>query len=142
MNDLPRSRHLGRSIIAVVAGALTGIILSIVTDLALHVAGVFPPPGQPAADGPLMLATVYRTVYGVAGSYITARLAPYRPILHALILGGLGTLASGAGAIATWNQMATLGPHWYPIALIVLAIPTAWVGGQLYVMQLRTSAKA
>ena len=34
------------------------------------------------------------------------------------------------GAVATWN--AGLGPHWYPIALVVLALPQAWLGGKLY----------
>ena len=30
------------------------------------------------------------------------------------------------------------GPHWYPVALIVTAIPCAWLGGKLRVMQLHT----
>jgi hypothetical protein len=142
MNGSSRSRQVGKSIAAVVAGALVGIILSIGTDAVLHVLGVFPPLGQPAADGPLMLATAYRTAYGVAGAYITARLAPYRPMFHALLLGGLGMVASTVGAAATWNRMDAFGPHWYPVALIVLAIPTAWVGGQIHVSQLRANARA
>ncbi len=40
-------------------------------------------------DGPLLLATVYRTVCGVVGSYIIARLAPDRPMQHALVGGKL-----------------------------------------------------
>ena len=35
-------------------------------------------------DRALLLATTYRTVYGVAASYIVARLAPDRPMGHAL----------------------------------------------------------
>jgi hypothetical protein len=53
---------------------------------------------------------------------------------HALIGGAIGTVLALAGAIATWNM--PLGPHWYPIALVVLALPTAWVGGKLRLMQL------
>jgi hypothetical protein len=34
--------------------------------------GVLPRLGQPAGSKPLLLATVYRTVYGIAGSYIAA----------------------------------------------------------------------
>jgi hypothetical protein len=142
MNQLSRSRQIGKSVAAVVAGALVGIILSVSSDGVLHLLGVFPPLGQPAADGPLMLATAYRTVYGVAGAYITARLAPYRPMMHALFLGGLGMLASIAGAAATWNRMDAFGPRWYPVALIILAIPTAWAGGHLYVARMRANASA
>ena len=142
MNGSSRSRQVGKSVVAVVAGALVGIILSVSTDAVLHLVGLFPPLGQPAADGPLMLATAYRTVYGVAGAFITARLAPYRPMLHALFLGGLGMLASTAGAAATWNKMEMFGPHWYPVALIVLAIPTAWAGGQLFVVRTRANGSA
>jgi multisubunit Na+/H+ antiporter MnhB subunit len=56
---------------------------------------------------------------------------------HALVLGGLGLIVSIVGAIVTWNRQPSLGPHWYPVALIVLAIPTAWAGGKLRVMQLQ-----
>jgi hypothetical protein len=40
-------------------------------------------------DALFLLATAYRIVYGVAGSYVTARLAPDRPMQHALALGML-----------------------------------------------------
>jgi hypothetical protein len=53
----------------------------------LHATGVFPPFGQPMADALFLLATAYRIVYGVAGCYLTARLAPDRPMRHALALG-------------------------------------------------------
>jgi len=54
---------------------LVGIILTIGTDIVLHAIGVFPPWGQSMVgfDGALLLATAYRTVYGVAASYIIAR---------------------------------------------------------------------
>lgn len=118
-----------QSIGAVVAGAAAGIVVTLVTDAVLHKAGVFPPTGQPAGDGPLALATLYRTIYGIGGAYLTARLAPSRPLLHVMILGVLGLIASLAGAIATWNKMEIYGPHWYALALVVLALPQSWFGG-------------
>jgi hypothetical protein len=126
-----------RSIGAVFAGVVVGIVVTLATDVGLHKAGVFPPVGQPAGDGPLALATVYRTIYGVAGAYLTARLAPSRPMLHTMVLGALGFVASFAGAVATWNKPAIYGPHWYPVALVVLAIPQSWLGGKIREMQLR-----
>jgi hypothetical protein len=50
---------------------------------------------------------------------------------HALILGGIGTVASAAGAIATANM--NLGPAWYAWSLVVIALPVAWLGGKLYI---------
>jgi hypothetical protein len=127
-------RRIGRSIGAVLAGLLTVVILSLGTDLALHAAGIFPALGDRMSDTLFVLATAYRTVYAVLGGYVTARLAPNRPMQHAL-LGGLIGLALGAlGAIVTWNR--ALGPHWYPLALIVTAVPTAWLGGKLRLTQL------
>ena len=41
------------------------------------------------------------------------------------------------GAAATWNRGPAFGPHWYALALVVTALPTAWVGGKLHLMQLR-----
>jgi len=101
-----------------------------VVDIALHLAGVFPPMSVPLNDALSLLATSYRLVIGIAGAWLTARLAPAKPMKHALILGGIGTLLGLAGVIATWNL--GLGPRWYPIALAVLAIPQCWAGGKIY----------
>jgi hypothetical protein len=35
-----------------------------------------------------------------------------------------------AGVLATWNL--GLGPRWYPIALVVLAVPQSWIGGRIH----------
>ncbi|PYT59367.1 MAG: hypothetical protein DMG35_14760 [Acidobacteria bacterium] len=141
MNEMqpPPPRRIGRSIGALLAGMFAGVILSLGTDVVLHAMGVFPPWGQSMVgyEGSLLLATVYRTVYGVAGSYLAARLAPDRPMLHAMILGIAALVVTTVGAIVTWNKGPAFGPHWYPLALIVLALPTAWAGGKLRLMQLR-----
>jgi hypothetical protein len=134
-------RRIGRSIGAVLAGVVTSVVPTLGTDAVLHAVGVFPPIGQ-SMDGyewTLLLAAIYRTIYGVAGSYVTARLAPDRPMGHALVGGVLGLAASIVGAVVTWNKGPAFGPHWFPVALIVLAMPTAWVGGKLRLRQLGTN---
>jgi hypothetical protein len=130
MGEPATQRSTLRSIGALFAGFVAVVILSIGTDMVLHATGVFPPPGRTMSDALFLLATAYRTVYGIAGSYLTARLAPRRPMLHALVGGGIGTAIATLGAILTWNQ-PEFGPHWYPLALVVLGMPTAWVGGKL-----------
>jgi hypothetical protein len=138
IRETPPPRRIGRSIAAVLAGMFAGIILSLATDELLHLARVFPPWGASMVgfDGPLLLATIYRTIYSIASSYITARLSSNRPMLHALVGGVVGLVASIFGAVATWNKGPAFGPHWYPLALVVLALPSAWAGGKLRVAQL------
>ena len=126
-----------KSIGAVLAGFVAVFVLSLGTDVVLHATGVFPPWDQRMSDALFLLATAYRTIYCSAGSYIAARLAPNRPMGHALALGILGLVVSTAGAVVTWNKGPAFGPHWYPVALVVTAIPCAWLGGRLRVMQLR-----
>jgi hypothetical protein len=125
-----------KSIGAVVAGAVASIILEIGTDGLLHGTGVFPPIGQPMSDGLFLLATLYRTIFGILGTYITARLAPNRPMRHALILGAMGVAVTLLGTILTWNKGPEFGPHWYPIALVVLGMPQSWLGAKLRELQL------
>lgn len=129
-------RQLGRSFLALLAGIFVSILLSLGTDVLLHLIGLWPSLGQPMSSPMLLLATAYRTVYGVVSSYITARLAPHTPMAHALVLGMLGFVVSLIGAVTTWNKVPPLGPHWYPVALTLLAIPTAWLGGKLRERQL------
>src|SRR6185312_2196137 len=135
MNEKQPARSIGRSIGALLAGFVVVVILSLGTDLALHAAGIFPPLGQVMSNALFLLATFYRTVYAVVGSYITARLAPDRPMGHALLGGGIGLVLAVVGAVVTWNK--DMGPHWYPVALVVTALPCAWVGGKLRLVQMR-----
>jgi hypothetical protein len=132
-SDAPRPYRVLRRIGAVIAGAVVGIILSTGTDAVMVASGVFPPLDQPMkfTTSLLLLATAYRSIYGIGGAYLTAWLAPDHPMGHALVLGAMGLVASTAGAVAGWNY----GPNWYPIALVVLALPCAWAGGRLFVAQ-------
>jgi hypothetical protein len=144
MSETHPPRQVLRSIGAVLAGMVVGIALTLGTDELLHIAGVFPPWGDSMVgfDKALLLATAYRVVFNIAGSYIIARLAPNRPMLHALIGGVVGFIVSIVGAVATWNSGPAFGPHWYPLALVITALPTAWAGGKLRLMQLRARPSA
>jgi len=112
-----------KSIRAVVAGVLAIIIVTTIVDIVLHAIHVYPPMDQPMNNALALLATTYRVVISVAGAYLTARLAPDRPLRHAMILGFVGVVLGLAGAVAIWNM--GLGPRWYPVMLVILAIPNA-----------------
>lgn len=120
---------------AVLAGLVTIVVLSTAADAVLHATGVYPPFPEVMADGLFLLATAYRIVFGIAGCWLTARLAPRSPMKHALVLGGIGTALSVAGAAA----MGEHGPAWYGLAIIAISLPCAWAGGRLH--ELRTRAR-
>jgi len=129
-------RRWGRSAVALVTGLLVGVILSLGTDQILHVLKIYPPWGQTMSNELFMLATAYRVVYTILGSYIAARLAPYRPMWHAMVLGVVGLVVSIAGAAATWNTNPPVGPHWYALLIAAISIPCAWLGGWIRERQL------
>ncbi len=125
---------VGKSALAILAGMITIIGLSIATDFILEQAGIFPSFTEQQEQGlfvtwMLLLALIYRCIYAVIGGYVTARFAPNEPLRHAIILGVLGFILSSIGAITMWDKSS----HWYPIALVLTAIPCTWLGGKLKV---------
>ena len=125
-----------RSIWTVVAGVLFIVIVTTIVDVVLHAVHVFPPMDQPLNDFTSLIASSYRLVIGIAGGWLAARLAPSAPMKHAMILGYVGVVLGLIGLIATWNL--GLGPRWYPVSLVVLAIPQCWAGGRIYMMGRKT----
>ncbi len=118
-----------KSIWAVVAGAFAGALLSVGTDILLEGFHVFPSIGNGLfIPWMLALALFYRGVYTILGGYITAKLAPHRPMRHVLILGTIGTIVTIIGTIAAWD----LSDHWYPIGLVLITLPCVWLGAKLY----------
>jgi hypothetical protein len=132
MTETSSPRRTLRSVGAVLAGLVAIFILSTGTDVLLHATGVFPLFGQPMSDPLFLLAMAYRIVYGIGTSYLVARLAPDRPMGHALALGVVGVIFSTAAAVATWSRGPEFGPKWYALAIIAIALPCAWAGGSLY----------
>jgi len=123
------NKNTFRSISAILAGFITVFILSVVTDLVLEKLGVFPPQTEPGAYTwwMLLLALIYRSIYSVTGFYLTAMLAPNRPMRHAITLGIIGAVFAALGAMANWDRSA----NWYPVLLVLVTLPCAWLGGKL-----------
>ncbi len=121
-----------KSIGAVLAGLITDFGLTVGTDTVLEKLGIFPPQNQPAsyASWMLMLALIYRSIYAVVGCYAAASLAPSRPMRHAIIVGVIGVVLATLGSIANWDK-SSAATAWYPILLILLTLPCAWLGGRL-----------
>ena len=129
---VPRACWYNHSVVAILAGLFANAILSSATDMILVAVGVFPPLhefGNPAffSDSLLLLALLYRTAFGVFGCYLTARLAPRRPMTHSLALAGIGFLIGVAGALATWGVWQS----WYSLAIIAVTLPSGWLGARI-----------
>ena len=120
-----------RSVGAVVAGFATVAALSMGADALIYGAGLARP-GQAMSDPMFALAALYRATFTVVGGFVTARLAPDRPMGHAWVLAGIGLLA-GLGGVAAWYAARSpeFGPAWYAISIPVSAIPCVWLGARL-----------
>ncbi len=122
------NKNIFKSIVAILAGIVTGAILSVGTDFVLETTGIFPSPDQGFFIWwMLVLALIYRGIYTVAAGYVTAALAPNQPMRHAIILGIIGVAVTILGSIANWDKSHA----WYPIALILITLPCTWIGGKL-----------
>lgn len=128
MNDTVPSHPRLRTAGALIAGFVAVAALSMAADAVLHAMNYYSNDGTVGSDAGLAVALAYRTVFTVLGGFITARLAPSQPQRLATILGAIGTLFALLGAVTMWN----VGHQWYPVALVVLAIPSTAFGGWLF----------
>ncbi|MGH6614462.1 hypothetical protein [Sphingomonas sp.] len=123
-------RSIGRSVLAIVAGLAFSVLLALGIDMILHALQVFPPWDQPMTEtSDAALAFSYRAVIAIGSGYLAARLAPSAPMKHAIILGMIGMTLATLGLIGAVTMK--MGPLWYPAALVITALPLAWIGGAL-----------
>lgn len=123
-----------RSIAAVLFGFVLIAALSFGADRVLRQAlpTAYDAAGRVDSVPVLLLIMGYVGLFAVTGCYLTARLAPGRPMLHALVLGALGLAFNVAGTIAMWDT----APVWFHVASLALVMPYAWVGGRLREVEL------
>lgn len=128
-----------RLILAIVAAILINFILATAIDHGFHVAGIYPPYGEPMMDNGLMaLAFSYRVIITIFAAYITAMIAKEKAKTAIYFTGILGTALWGAGAIFAWD----FGPAWYHIVGIASALPLAITGWKLYERRVKQAANA
>ena len=129
---------MGRSILAVFAGFVVVVALSLGTDEIFHLLNVYPPWGVPMyAAGLNLLALAYRSAFTFLGGYITARLAPRSPMQHVVVGCGIGLVLGALGVVAATT--ADLGPIWYPVAVAVTGPIFNWLGGKFFVTRTATN---
>ena len=121
-----------RSVGSVFAGFMVTVGDSTAADAVMQAAGIFASSAQAMSDSLLALATSYRALFTVAGGFVTAWLAPNRPMRHVWILAGIGLLAGWGGLVVFYSfGGGQLGPAWYAYSIPIEAIPCVWLGGRL-----------
>ncbi|HEV2148628.1 MAG TPA: hypothetical protein VGR37_14585 [Longimicrobiaceae bacterium] len=124
-----------RSLAAILVGFVLIGGLALGADVVLRAAlpGAFDASGRVDDVPVLLLMMGYVGLFAVTGCYLAARLAPGRPMLHALVLGVLGLAFNVAGTLAMWET----APAWFHFASLLLVMPYAWVGGRLREVELK-----
>jgi len=130
-----KSHTTFRRVAPIPAGFLTVVVITTLTDVILHAIGVFPPWGEPMADGLFVLPLGYRILYAVIGGYVAARLATQKPVTHAVALGAIGLVLSLIGIAATAGKGDAYGPVWYSLLVAATAVPGSWAGGKLFTVR-------
>lgn len=118
-----------RLILAIITGMVVITLLSVGTDHIFHITHVYPPYGVPMYNaGLLLLATAYRFVFQVLGSWLASAIARSRASAAVWTMGIVGVVMWIAGMIA----MKDAGPAWYPLLGAALSIPSSLLGRQIY----------
>ena len=118
-----------RSTGAVVAGFVGAVILAVICDLVLRAGAphAFGSDGFVANPGFQVVVLVYSAVAATFGGWLAGRLAPSRPMRHALILGWISVVLTLLGTAAAWSH----APIWYHAIAILIVLPAAWCGGSI-----------
>src|SRR5690349_1671498 len=117
-----------QSIIAVVVGfVVTGALIFGTTAAATAaMPGAFDARQAPTTTGMLLFMHVYVAIYATLGCWLAARLAPSRPMLHAMIVGALGVAVNAANA-NIWD----LYPWWSNVISLASPIILARIAGTI-----------
>ncbi|MDL5514881.1 hypothetical protein QSE00_23930 [Arenibacter sp. M-2] len=120
-----------KSIVAILAGFVLGATLSLATDFLFDKLGIMSMDNFKETSAIIILVViVYRFAFNVIGCYLAAKLAPSNPMKHVIIMGTIGTVLSILGSLTMWDLVIA----WYNISIILIALPSAILGGKLYLI--------
>lgn len=123
-----------KSIGAILAGFILGALLSIGLDFLMEVSGMMSMEHfKESSLAVILVVIVYRFISNVIGCFLTATLAPNKPMKHVIIIGVIGTVLSIVGSVVMWEHAIPL----YNIAIILISLPSAWLGGRLFLLKQR-----
>ena len=118
-----------RSVLAVVGGFVVIGALAFGTGKLFQSTwpAQFDASGTPLTAPMMIVQLLYVGVYATFGCWLAARLAPSRPMRHALALGVLGLALNVPSAV----MLRDSAPTWYLVAGVVTTALWAWLGGRI-----------
>jgi len=118
-----------RSVLAVVVGFV--VIGALAFGMGTLVASMWPgaldAAGNLATSAARVVQLLYVGVFAVFGCWLAGRLAPTRPMAHALAVGVLGLILN---VVSAW-AVKDAHPAWYLAAGVITTMLWAWIGGRL-----------
>src|SRR5688572_8281144 len=121
------SNNILKSIGVMLFAFVINALLSMLTDFLLESIGVLPNPEKGLFETwAILLVLFYRGVYTILTGFIIAKLAPNKIMLHAMILGIIGTIITVIAASSP--SFAEKAPLWFGYTLAAITIPCLWLG--------------
>ncbi|MEO6869357.1 MAG: hypothetical protein ABI168_06920 [Ginsengibacter sp.] len=121
------NKKIFKSIGVILLAFIISGLLSVITDFLLEKIGVLPDPQQGLFEPWLIVVVlIYRGFYTILAGYIVAKLAPGKPMMHALILGIIGTVITIIGTNSA--SFSDKSPLWFGYTLALLTIPCLLLG--------------
>ncbi len=131
-----------KSVLAVVAGFVFTVVVTLTLDVVMYQIGMFSKNAITVTTCAWLIAVAYRFAVGTAGSWITAKFAPRRPLFHALIGGAIGTALGLIGLVMALLKGPEMGPLWYAFAVLASILPASWIGGSLVKEEAASAAQS
>jgi uncharacterized membrane protein YeaQ/YmgE (transglycosylase-associated protein family) len=121
------NKNILKSIGVILLAFVVIALLSMLTDFLLESIGVLPNPQKGLFETwAILLVLFYRVVYTILAGFIVAKLAPNRPMLHAIILGIIGTIITVLAVSSP--SVAEKAPLWFGYTLATITVPCLWFG--------------
>lgn len=128
-------KSIFQSMGAVIAGYLVSALLTGLTIAALG--ALFPASYNPENLEWVIFNVLYGCAFAVIGGYVAARLAPTRPMAHAIVLGLLmavfAVITGYAVSVTPPSPEYANQPGWYYPVLAITVLPSILLGAWLYV---------
>ena len=140
---MDKFKSILRSIGAVMAGYLVSALLTGLTIAALG--ALFPASYNPENLEWVIFNVLYGCAFAVVGGYVAARLAPARPMAHAIVLGLLmavfAVITGYAVSVTPPSPEYANQPGWYYPVLAITVLPSILLGAWLSVRGKRSTNK-
>lgn len=121
--------YLWKNVTAVLVGFVVAAVASVVADIGMSSVGLLDFDNfKNSPTRVVVLVVGYRFIFNTIGSFVTARMAPANPMRLVMIGGIIGFVLSIVGAATMWDKAAP----WYNLAVIIIALPAAYLGGKLH----------